>query len=68
MELGILGASCFTDPLTPEQLKELAQNTERLGYGALWYVEAIGYESFSLGSFLLNQTETLNIASGISNI
>lgn len=68
MELGKLGASCFTDPLTPEQLKELAQNTERLGYGALWYVEAIGYESFSLGSFLLNQTETLNIASGISNI
>ena len=42
MELGKLGVWCFTDPLTPEQLKELAQSTERLGYGALWYVEAIG--------------------------
>ena len=68
MELGKLGVWCFTDSLAPEQLKELAQSTERLGYGALWYVEAIGYESFSLGSFLLNQTETLNVASGITNI
>ncbi len=68
MELGKLGVWCSTDALTPEQLKELAQSTERLGYAALWYVEAFGYESFSLGSFLLNQTETLNIASGIANI
>ena len=68
MELGKLGVWCFTDTLTPAQLTELAQHTERLGYGALWYVEAFGYESFSLGSFLLNQTETLIIASGIANI
>jgi alkanesulfonate monooxygenase SsuD/methylene tetrahydromethanopterin reductase-like flavin-dependent oxidoreductase (luciferase family) len=59
---------CFTDALTPAQLKELAQHTERLSYGALWYVEAFGYESFSLGGFLLNQTETLIIAAGIANI
>ena len=66
--MGKLGVWCFTDPLTPDQLKELAQTTERLGYGALWYVEAIGYESFSLGSYPLNQTEKLNVASGITNI
>jgi probable F420-dependent oxidoreductase len=68
VELRKLGVWCFTDALTPAQLRELAQHTERLGYGALWYVEAFGYESFSLGSFLLKQTETLIIAAGIANI
>ena len=31
MELGKLGVWCFTDTLTPAQLTELAQHTERLG-------------------------------------
>lgn len=68
MELGKLGVFCFTDPLTPAQLTDLAQRTERLGYAALWYPEVLSYESFSLGSFLLTRTETLIIASGIANI
>ena len=68
MELGRLGVFCFTDALTPQQLTELAQQTERLGYAALWYPEVLSYESFSLGSFLLNQTETLIIAAGIATI
>ena len=68
MELGKLGVWCLTDTLTPAQLTELAQHTERLGYAALWYPEALSYESFSLGSFLLHQTETLIIATGIANI
>lgn len=68
MELGKLGVWCFTDPLTPAQLTELAQHTERLGYSALWYPEALSYESFSLGSFLLHETKTLIIAAGIANI
>jgi probable F420-dependent oxidoreductase len=68
MELGKLGVFCFTDPLTPVQLTELAQRTERLGYAALWYPEVLSYESFALGSFLLHQTTTLIIATGIANI
>src|SRR4030095_5048256 len=68
MELGKLGVCCLTDPLTPAQLTELAQQTERLGYSALWYPEALSYESFSLGSFLLHETKTLIIAAGIANI
>lgn len=68
MELGKLGVWCLTDTLTPAQLTELAQHTERLGYAALWYPEALRYEAFSLGSFLLHQTETLIIATGIANI
>ena len=63
-----LGVWCFTDRLTPEQLTETAQTAERLGYGTLWYVEAASYESFSLGCYLLGQTKSLNVASGIANI
>ena len=68
MELGKLGVFCFTDVLTPAQLTALAQQTERLGYAALWYPEVLSYESFALGSFLLQQTDTLIIAAGIANI
>jgi probable F420-dependent oxidoreductase len=68
MNLGKQGVFYFTDALTPAQLTELAQRTEQLGYAALWYPEVLGYESFALGSFLLTQTETLIIASGIANI
>ena len=68
MELGKLGVWCSTHELTPSQLTDLVQRTERLGYAALWYPEARGHESFSLGSFLLSRTETLIIATGIANI
>jgi probable F420-dependent oxidoreductase len=68
MELGRLGVFCFTDALTPAQLTELAQRTESLGYAALWYPEVLSYESFALASFLLHETETLIVASGIANI
>jgi probable F420-dependent oxidoreductase len=68
MDLGQRGVFWFTDTLSPVQLVELAQRTEELGYAALWYPEALGYESFSLASFLLAHTEKLVIASGIANI
>ncbi len=68
MELGKLGVFCFTDPLTPAQLTELGQRTERLGYAVLWYPEVLSYESFALGRRLLQQTTALIIATGIANI
>ena len=54
--------------LPREQLDDLAHRVEALGYTALWYPEAIGYEAFSLGAHLLSQTTTLKIGSGIANI
>jgi hypothetical protein len=57
MDLGRKGVFWFTDALTPTQLVELAQRTEELGYAALWYPEALSYESFSLGGFLLSQSQ-----------
>ena len=68
MDLGQKGVFWFTDALTSAQLVELAQRTEELGYAALWYPEALSYESFSLGSFLLSHTDKLIVASGIANI
>jgi probable F420-dependent oxidoreductase len=68
MELGRKGIFWFTDTLDRAQLIELAQRAEQLGYSALWYPEALRYECFSLGSFLLAHSEKLIIASGIANI
>ena len=68
MDLGQKGVFWFTDSLTSAQLVELAHRTEELGYTALWYPEALSYESFSLGGFLLSHTDKLIVASGIANI
>ena len=68
MDLGQKGVFWFTDALSPTQLIELAQRTEQLGYTALWYPEALSYELFGLGGFLLSHTKELIIASGIANI
>lgn len=68
MKLGKLGIWFPMDPLTKEQLTELAQRVEALGYAALWYPESRGHESFSLGSYLLARTKTLVLATGIANI
>lgn len=68
MELGQKGVFWFTDTLDKNQLIELAQRCEQLGYSAIWYPEALRYESFALGGFLLAHSEKLIIASGIANI
>src|SRR5437016_13603310 len=68
MELGRKGVFWFTDTLDRPQLIELVERCEQLGYSALWYPEALRYESFSLGSFLLAHSKNLIIASGIANI
>jgi probable F420-dependent oxidoreductase len=68
MDLGRKGVFWFTDTLDPGQLIELAQRSEQLGYGALWYPEVLGYECFALGGHLLAHSKKLIIASGIANI
>jgi probable F420-dependent oxidoreductase len=48
--------------------RELAAEVEELGYGAIWYPEAFGKESLSLGALLLGWTQQIGVASGILNI
>jgi probable F420-dependent oxidoreductase len=68
MKLGRLGVWYSTDKLNGAQLGDLARTIEKNGYSAFWYPEARGYESMSLGSYLLSKSEKLVIGSSIANI
>lgn len=68
MKIGKFGVWFSTNGLDRAQLVALAQGVERLNYDVLWYPESLGYESLSLGGFLLGQTERLGLGSGIANI
>ncbi len=68
MEIGKYGVFSFTDQLDAANLAELAKRVEDLGYSTLWYPEAFNYETFALGGFLLSNSTTLQVASGIANI
>ena len=67
-EIGRLGVWFFPDALSTQGIVELAQGAERLGYDALWYPEAVGFETFSFAGFVLSETDKLRVASGIANI
>jgi probable F420-dependent oxidoreductase len=68
MQLGRLGAWYSTDKLGgPQQIKTFAQTVERLGYDTLWYPESRGYESFSVGAFMLGNTTKLKLGSSIAS-
>jgi probable F420-dependent oxidoreductase len=41
---------------------------EELGFGAIWYGEAVAREAFALGAILLGATRQITVASGIANI
>jgi probable F420-dependent oxidoreductase len=61
----------FAGPLNnqPSALqREFVREMEQLGYGTLWYGEALAQEAFARGSIYLAATERLVIASGIANI
>lgn len=68
MKFGQFGVFTFTDLLDGPQLAELARRTEALGYSTLWYPEALNYETFALGGYLLSHSRKLIVASGIANI
>lgn len=63
-----LGVFLYPDKFSPAQLREFAQRFESLGYASIWYPEAMVYESFTLGGYLLSETQHITIASGIANI
>lgn len=68
MKIGKSGVWFSTHGLDKSGLAKLAQGVERLNYDILWYPESVGYESLSLGGFLLSETNRLGVASGIANI
>ena len=68
MNIGKLGVFQNLDSLPASETASFAQEVERLGYRALWYPEAWGRDSMVQAGWLLSQTSTLVIASGIANI
>lgn len=63
-----LGVFLYPDNFPATDLAAFAQRFEALGYAAIWYPEAMFYESFTVGGFLLSQTRKITVASGIANI
>ena len=68
MDIKKLGVWAFTDQYSAPQAAEFARKVEAWGYGALWYPEAVGRDSLVQAGWLLSNTKTLVVASGIANI
>ncbi len=68
MKLEKLGVWAGTDALPAAAAATFAKRVEAWGYGALWIPEAVGREVFSASAWLLANTSSLTVASGIANI
>ena len=69
MQLGRLGVWYPMDAVgAAAEIAAFVQNVERLGFSTLWYPEGTGFESFSMGGFLLAHSKTLEIGSSIASI
>ena len=68
MKLENLGVWAGIDALSADNAATFAKRVEAWGYGALWIPEAVGREVFSASAWLLANTASLIVASGIANI
>jgi probable F420-dependent oxidoreductase len=68
MDTGKLGVWYFFDGLSSVDAAAAAKRIESLGYGTLWIPETVGKSPMVLASWLLANTEKLNVATGIVNI
>ena len=69
MRLGRLGVWYPSDMLGgAEEIARFAARVEALGYDALWYPEALGFESLTMAGYLLGATARLKIGSSIASI
>ena len=68
MNLKKIGVWAALDGLSAAEAAAFAKRVEGWGYGALWMPEAAGREVLSAAAWLLANTTTLVIASGIANI
>lgn len=68
MNLGTLGVWSSMDGMSAVAAAEFARRVEGWGYGALWIPESRGRNALVLSSWLLANTRTLVIGTGIANI
>ena len=67
-KLGPIGAWQPTEALSAPDAGALARRIEAWGYGAIWIPEAVGRNALVHSAWLLAQTTTLTVATGIANI
>lgn len=68
MKTGTLGVWYYLDLLTSRQAADAARRIEDLGYGTLWMPESLGRNPFAHAAWLLANTTSLNVATGIASI
>lgn len=68
MGLGRLGVWASMDGMTATAAADFAKRLEGWGYGALWVPESRGRNVLVISSWLLANTKTLTVATGIANI
>ncbi len=68
MDLTQRGIFLFSEGMSASALATAAQRFERLGYGAVWFPEAVGREPVLAASWVLANTSKLIAATGIVNI
>ncbi|MFD0071759.1 TIGR03620 family F420-dependent LLM class oxidoreductase [Streptomyces sp. NPDC127166] len=67
--LGRVGVWTFAHEGQPAgRVRESAAELEELGYGAIWFGEAYGRDTFGQAWLLLSATRRITVASGIANI
>lgn len=68
MDTGKLGVWYFFDGMSSVDAAAAAKRIESMGYGTLWIPETVGKNPTVMASWLLANTEKLNLATGIINI
>ena len=68
MNIGSLGVWMMTDGMNAAEAAAFAKRVESWGYGALWLPEAFGRNVLVHSSWLLANTRSLVIATGIANL
>jgi probable F420-dependent oxidoreductase len=69
MELGPIGIwTAQLDYQPAAKAQEAATELEQLGFGAIWFPEAVGREALTSAGLLLGATRRIVIATGIANI
>jgi probable F420-dependent oxidoreductase len=68
MKIGKLAVWALTNEFTAPAAAAFAQRVEAWGYSTLWIPEAIGRDPLTGSSWLLANTEKLQLATGIANI
>lgn len=66
--IGDLGVWWPVDAMPAAASAEFARRLQELGYGTLWIPETLGRDPFAHAGFLLAQTDSITVATGIASI